>query len=203
MQSDTLINHQSTHNSIFFVNGIIKKYIRELLEYTMFKGKDMSDNISVYFDSTNGHLYVEYIGYKDTDFHNGQYFILFSLPHNYPQSPPDISILTESGRFYVNQSLSLSITRYHEERWIPISFITLIVSMISVFPEYDMIGIGHIRRYEDNPGLVIRQIATNTRDYNERHNQEMYEIFNKINKLKMTGTVSEINSYIDTVCANF
>jgi ubiquitin-conjugating enzyme E2 J1 len=41
------------------------------------------------------------------------------LPASYPLRPPDIYLLTPSGRFAINQKICLSITGYHEESWSP------------------------------------------------------------------------------------
>ena len=190
-------------NNAYSVNELVKKYLRDLYEETMFKGKGMSDNLTIHFDSTKGNLYVEYIGYKGTDFHNGQYFILFVLPSNYPDSPPKISVLTESGRFYPKIYLSLSISDYHSEIWQKIPLTFLIVSMISAFPDYDMIGVGHINIHRAGTTAIVKKLVEKTRDYNKQHNFELYEIFSKINELKMNGTKEEIDKYIDDMINSF
>lgn len=58
---------QSIIHDRYSINVTIKKFLHDLYKETMFKGKDMSDNVTIYFDPSCGHLYVEYIGYRGTD----------------------------------------------------------------------------------------------------------------------------------------
>ena len=41
------------------------------------------------------------------------------LPPNYPFAPPEILLLTQSGRFEVNKKICLSISSFHPESWQP------------------------------------------------------------------------------------
>lgn len=174
-------------------NKIITQYLSDLYEETMFKKNDMASNVSVLFDHTNGHLIVEYIGYKGTDFLNGQYFIKFELPQNYPDSPPKISVMTESGRFRENTHLSLSISHYHRESWYPMSLVFLVINMLSAFPDKTINGIGHMRDYTSS---TIKELAEKSRSYNELHYPELCKSFKNINELKLSGSDSDIRSFI-------
>jgi len=180
-------------------NDTIKQYLKQLYVETMFKKKELTENISILFDPTTGHLIAEYIGYKGTDFYNGQYFILFELPDDYPKSPPKISVLTESGRFYVKQHLSLSITHFHRELWYPMPLVFLIINMLSVFPDYSIYGIGHMSTFAETTTKItlIKELTSKTREYNERHYPILCESFKKIRELKDTGSEVDIQKYID------
>ncbi|KIX08549.1 uncharacterized protein Z518_03205 [Rhinocladiella mackenziei CBS 650.93] len=49
----------------------------------------------------------------------GMYHGRISLPSQYPLKPPNFRFLTPSGRFEVNREICLSISRFHEESWMP------------------------------------------------------------------------------------
>ena len=155
----------------------------------------MSKNISFIYDPTSRHLVVEYIGYKGTDFHDGQYFILFELPDDYPNSPPMISVLTESGRFHVKKYLSMSITQYHKESWYPMPLVFLIVAILSAFPDYSMMGIGHVSVRSEESVALIKELAVKSREYNKQHYLDLYESFDKIRRIKELGM--DLQNYID------
>lgn len=60
-----------------------------------------------------------FIGPEDTDYEGGLYHGYFSLPADYPLSPPDIYYLNESGRYQPNTKICLTITSYHKSDWTP------------------------------------------------------------------------------------
>ncbi|RMZ85527.1 hypothetical protein DV737_g681, partial [Chaetothyriales sp. CBS 132003] len=49
----------------------------------------------------------------------GLYHGRITLPPQYPLKPPNFRFLTPSGRFEVNREICLSISRFHEETWMP------------------------------------------------------------------------------------
>ena len=49
----------------------------------------------------------------------GTYHGRITLPSTYPLKPPSFRFLTPSGRFEVNREICLSISRFHEETWMP------------------------------------------------------------------------------------
>lgn len=156
---------------------IIKQYICDLYDLTF---GESSQNLSFHFDYETFTLFVEYIGYKDTEFNDGQYFIKFCIPCEYPLSPPTISVLTKSGRFIPNQALSMSISSYHKESWVPMSFEFLIMATISAFTDNTVRGIGHL-----SPTLEeIKQCAQNSREYNKLYYPNLYEIFDHYSQEK-------------------
>lgn len=58
-------------------------------------------------------------GPKDTPFQNGLYHGRLIFPPDYPMKPPEIFLLTVSGRFETNTKICLSISGYHPETWLP------------------------------------------------------------------------------------
>lgn len=174
---------------------ILKKYLDELYDLTFISPE--KKNISFVYDHDSRDLYIEYIGYKGTDYYQGQYFIHLNLPDDYPLSPPKIRVLTESGRFYPGSYLSLSISHYHKESWIPLNLEFLVLNVISAFTD-ELGGIGHIRASSDER----KSYAEKSRRYNEVHYPELCEKFDLINKEKMAiAQISkeELVKYVDTL----
>ncbi|BGP13616.1 hypothetical protein JCM10213_007792 [Rhodosporidiobolus nylandii] len=53
------------------------------------------------------------------DFEGGVYHGKMVLPSNYPFAPPEVYMLTPSGRFETNKKICLSISSFHPETWQP------------------------------------------------------------------------------------
>ena len=74
-------------------------------------------------------------GPEDTDFHNGFYHGVITLPSSYPFKPPYIIFLTPSGRFTVKEKICLTFTDYHPEYWQPAWTIrTILQALVSFMP---------------------------------------------------------------------
>lgn len=58
-------------------------------------------------------------GPVDTPFEGGYYYGVLYLPNEYPMKPPDIVLLTPSGRFQPGAKICMSITAFHQESWNP------------------------------------------------------------------------------------
>lgn len=157
------------------LNTIFRQYINEL--YTLTYLTSESKNISFYYKQNT--LYVEYIGYKETPYYLGQYFIEFVLPNTYPNDPPSISVLTESGRFIPGKKLSLSISSYHPGTWYPQSLEMLIVNFIASFTDH-LYGIGHMNKTDEEK----KQYALQSREYNSLHYPELCKEFEIIHHHK-------------------
>lgn len=54
-----------------------------------------------------------------TPYEGGKYLGKLVFPKDYPFGPPEISMITPSGRFTPNMPLCLSISSYHRETWNP------------------------------------------------------------------------------------
>ena len=54
------------------------------------------------------------------------------FPKQYPMKPPSIMMVTESGRFAVDQKICLSISDFHPESWNPAWTVnTIIIGLVS------------------------------------------------------------------------
>lgn len=74
-------------------------------------------------------------GADGTDFEGGIYHGRILLPAEYPFKPPNIMLLTPSGRFETNTKVCLSFSAFHPELWQPAWGIRLILeALISFLP---------------------------------------------------------------------
>jgi len=75
-------------------------------------------------------------GAVDTEFEGGLYHGKIVFPSEYPFKPPNIIMLTPSGRFEVGKKICLSMTGFHPEQWQPSWNIrTICKALISMFEE--------------------------------------------------------------------
>ena len=68
-----------------------------------------------------------------------------NFPNEFPWKPPSIKMITESGRFSVNERICLSISDYHPESWNPIWTVSLIIVGLTSFFITDMNTVGSIK----------------------------------------------------------
>jgi len=84
-------------------------------------------------------------GPKDTPYEGGIYHGRVLLPADYPFKPPNIVLLTPSGRFETNKKICLSISAHHPEYWQPgWSMRTVLVALIGFMPTKGEGAIGAI-----------------------------------------------------------
>lgn len=77
-------------------------------------------------------LIFKIIGPPDTPYEGGEYILHMSLPDSYPMAPPELRMLTPSGRFDTNVKICTSFSSFHGESWSPAYTLTsLLVSMVS------------------------------------------------------------------------
>lgn len=77
-------------------------------------------------------IYFLVQGPTDTDFEGGEYVVVLELPDSYPLKPPDIKMLTPSGRFEVGRPICTTFTSFHPESWSPsYDFATIMRSFVS------------------------------------------------------------------------
>lgn len=101
-------------------------------------------------------------GPVDTAFDGGLYHGKIVLPSEYPFKPPNIIMLTPSGRFEVGKKICLSMTGFHPEQWQPSWNIrTICKALISMFEEKAKGAIAGI----DVPKDQRRQLARKSRNW--------------------------------------
>jgi len=83
-------------------------------------------------------LQWEYLleGPPDSPYHGGWYHGRLRFPKEYPFKPPEIVMITPSGRFEVNTPLCLSMSSFHPETWNPMwSVGTVLTGLLSFMLE--------------------------------------------------------------------
>ena len=64
------------------------------------------------------------------------------FPNDYPWKPPSIMLVTESGRFAVNERICLSISDYHPESWNPVWPVRSVIIGLTSFMVTDIGTVG-------------------------------------------------------------
>ena len=74
-------------------------------------------------------------GPQGSPYASGLYHGRILLPSNYPFRPPDVVMLTPSGRFEVHKKICLSISSFHPANWQPSwSIRTVLTALMAFFP---------------------------------------------------------------------
>ncbi|GAA6050115.1 hypothetical protein JCM3770_001380 [Rhodotorula araucariae] len=101
-------------------------------------------------------------GAKGSDYDDGVYHGKLVLPSDYPFKPPEVYMLTPSGRFEVNKRICLSISSFHPETWQPSWGIRTALLAIMAFFETEPKGaVGSL----DAPPAERRRLAVASRTY--------------------------------------
>lgn len=136
----------------------VKRIMREALELQRepsahYIAAPLEDNL---FD---WHFTVR--GLDDSDFQGGRYHGRILLPSNYPLAPPDVILLTPSGRFQCNTKICLSVTSYHADSWQPAySIRTVLTALISFMNTPPAGAIGSLDYPSDERKAYARQSRT-------------------------------------------
>jgi ubiquitin-protein ligase len=163
--------------------------------------QDLKDNVSFVFDSNESKLYIEFIGYKDTDYENGQYFLVLDIPKEYPMKRPIFQVLTESGRFKINTPVAYMVggsvfddVPYDNNDWSPtLTFTSFVLMIISSFTDDSIYGIGYLK----NDSKTKKHFAVESHEYNKKHNQKLLKMFEEVHILKEKKDTSLIIAFIN------
>ncbi|BGP37707.1 hypothetical protein JCM10449v2_001624 [Rhodotorula kratochvilovae] len=99
-------------------------------------------------------------GAHGSDYNGGVYHGKLVLPSDYPFKPPEVYMLTPSGRFEVNKKICLSISSFHPETWQPSWGIRTALLAIMAFFETEPKGaVGSL----DAPPAERRRLAAASR----------------------------------------
>ncbi|GAA6013127.1 hypothetical protein JCM11491_005189 [Sporobolomyces phaffii] len=109
--------------------------VRRLLQEAAELGNDDSPDYNaapLESDLFDWHFTIR--GLSASQFEGGVYHGRMILPSEYPFKPPEIYLLTPSGRFEVNRKICLSISSFHPETWQPSWGVrTALLALISFF----------------------------------------------------------------------
>ncbi|EES98794.1 Ubiquitin-conjugating enzyme E2-28.4 kDa [Giardia duodenalis assemblage B] len=108
-------------------------------------------------------LHFSVSGPKDTVYEDGIYHGRILLDMAHPTKPPNIQMITPSGRFEVDRNICFSYTSFHPESWSPIiTFTDIIVGFMSLFTDQSEAGIGIIKKVDE---AAAKQYAADSRSF--------------------------------------
>ena len=97
------------------------------------KGK-LEDNFICLPDPEDVYTWYYIIWFNEAPFKGGYYMGKVKCPDNYPANAPQINLLTENGRFSLQEDgICLSISSFHPESWNPAWKVSQIVVGLSMF----------------------------------------------------------------------
>eukprot|EP00703_Trepomonas_sp_PC1_P005855 JAP90751.1 Ubiquitin-conjugating enzyme E2 [Trepomonas sp. PC1] len=107
--------------------------------------KHPDDNIRFFPGRQMNEIHFSVRGPQNTIFHKGWYHGVLLLPKEYPFKPPNVRLLTKSGRFETNTNLCFSFTSFHPESWSPaVNLNAIIIALQSLFDDWDERAVGMI-----------------------------------------------------------
>lgn len=103
------------------------------------------ENVRLYPTRNLNEVHFSVRGPKNTIFEGGWYHGEILLPREYPYKPPNVRLLTRSGRFEVNTNLCFSFTAFHPETWSPaVNLTAIVIALQSLFDAWDERAVGMI-----------------------------------------------------------
>ena len=121
-------------------NPAVKRIMREYAEFSASYASAVSSgtDIDVVAAPLEDNLFEWHFtlrGPPSTAFASGLYHGRILLPSNYPFRPPDVVLLTPSGRFETGKKICLSISSFHPANWQPSwSIRTVLTALTAFFP---------------------------------------------------------------------
>ena len=140
-------------------NPTVKRLLREL--------KSMTEATSPYFLAypLEDNLFCWHftlLGPPDSPYAVGYYHGKLLVPSNYPFSPPDIVLLTPSGRFQTNKKICVSISSHHPENWkVTYNLHTVLLALREFMSTAGNNAIGAL----EYPDAVRKELAKNSWDF--------------------------------------
>ncbi|GAA5983420.1 hypothetical protein JCM5350_007644 [Sporobolomyces pararoseus] len=121
--------------------------VRRLLqEATELSNDDSPDYNAAPLESDLFDWHFTIRGLSGTEFEGGIYHGRMILPSEYPFKPPEIYLLTPSGRFEVNRKICLSISNFHPETWQPSWGVrTALLALIAFFESDPKGAVGSLK----------------------------------------------------------
>jgi len=133
-------------------HSVNKRVLKDIVD-----GQAMRDTEGIYIAPEEDNYYnVHFVmpGSVETPYEGGLYHGMIRLNQNHPHGPPNVYIITPSGRFTPeaypispnSRGICTSFTSYHPESWTPmISLKTLMTSLISYMNDDKDHGVGTVQ----------------------------------------------------------
>jgi ubiquitin-conjugating enzyme E2 J2 len=182
--------HKSANNMI--AQNRLQKEFRQLV-------KDPLPNIRAHPDSEDTLLWHFVLLGDGGVYEGGQYYGQIIFPPEYPNSPPDMKMLTPSGRFVADKRLCMTMTSYHKDQWNPLwSVSSLLLGLQSFFYEESPNSIGSMQSSDDKRKILAQEsVSFNT------NNTKIADVFRSlfpdlacvVGKKRERDTEDEVDNY--------
>ena len=155
-------------------NPAVKRIMREYAEFEQSysaarRSSAAIDVVAAPLDDNLFEWHFTVRGPPSSPYAGGLYHGRVLLPSNYPFRPPDIVMLTPSGRFETGKKICLSISSYHPNNWQPSWSIRTALTALSAFFTTPAAGaIGSL----DYPDREKHQLAVRSAEYVCPHCQQ-------------------------------
>jgi ubiquitin-conjugating enzyme E2 J2 len=94
-------------------------------------------------------------------YEGGEYIVRLDLPEDYPMMPPNIVMLTPTGRFIVGSKICTSFTAFHKDSWTPMyDFTAILRSFVSFMLDDEETGhVGYSRGTDESRRKMAAESA--------------------------------------------
>jgi len=141
----------------------VKRILREVKEFQKEQDPDL---VAVPLEDDLFEWHFTMRGPPDSEFEGGIYHGRVLLPIDYPLKPPDIVVLTPSGRFVPGKKICLSNSSYHPENWQPAwSIRTALLALRSFMPSAAKGAVGSLNQSKE----VREELAKKSHDWKCDH----------------------------------
>jgi ubiquitin-conjugating enzyme E2 J2 len=111
-------------------------------------------------------IYFLIVGPVETPYKGGEYVVEVTLPPGYPMKPPELRMMTPSGRFAPGSLICTSFANFHPETWTPsYSLTSILVSLLSFMTEESPGSVGSIQVSD----AERRTMAKESKTFNRKH----------------------------------
>jgi ubiquitin-conjugating enzyme E2 J2 len=144
--------------------------------------KLLHDKPHEFFDAMpdEKNMLIWYFLIRGTDEYQGGWYLgKIELDNEYPFKPPDILLLTPSGRYEINIHICLSFTKFHPEQWASTWNIMSIVGGVHSNMNEDQKteqGIGYINNTPEQRAIYAR----NSINYNMKYHKDIFLNFTRL-----------------------
>ena len=112
-------------------------------------------------------VYFKIEGPSDSDYAGGEYVGVLKLDADYPMTPPEIQMLTPSGRFVVKKPICTTFTNFHPESWCAsYTFSSILTSFVSFMLEDNACAYSAVGSIASTPSEK-RQFASESKAFNK------------------------------------
>ncbi|CAL4162816.1 unnamed protein product [Meganyctiphanes norvegica] len=120
--------------------------------------KPLDDNILEW------HYVVQ--GPEETPYIGGYYHGKVIFPDTFPFKPPEIQMITPSGRFQINRAICLSMSSFHPETWNPAWTVGAILKGLQSFMMEDTNAVGTVQSSDEEK----KRLAKESLNFNLKNN---------------------------------